>query len=196
MKDPYEVLGVGRGASDDEIKKAYRDLTRKYHPDNYVGHDLADLAEEKMKEINAAYEAIQKEREGGYSGAQQQRGWGGGAAYTGGSPRYTPIRENIQRGYVDQAQSQLDQISDRDAEWHYLYGLVMHRRGWYDEARNQINQAVAMDPGNQEYRQAQMQMSRTRGSYSPMGQQAQCSMCDICSAMICADCLCDAVRCC
>ena len=59
MNDPYSVLGVKPDASDQEIKKAYRELARKYHPDNYVDNPLADLAEEKMKEVNEAYEAIQ-----------------------------------------------------------------------------------------------------------------------------------------
>ena len=56
MNDPYQILGVSENASDEEIKKAYRDLARKYHPDNYHDNPLADLAQEKMKEINAAYE--------------------------------------------------------------------------------------------------------------------------------------------
>ena len=68
MKDPYEVLNVPKDASDDEIKKAYRDLARKYHPDNYVDNPLADLAQEKMKDINAAYEEIQRRRSSGSSG--------------------------------------------------------------------------------------------------------------------------------
>ena len=58
MKDPYEVLGVSRSASDEEIKRVYRDLARKYHPDNYADNPLADLAQEKMKDINEAYDAI------------------------------------------------------------------------------------------------------------------------------------------
>ena len=62
IHDPYKVLGVSRDASDDEIKKAYRELARKYHPDNYAGNPLADLVEEKMKEINEAYEMIRRER--------------------------------------------------------------------------------------------------------------------------------------
>ena len=65
MKDPYEVLGVPESATDEEVKRAYRELARKYHPDNYQNNPLADLAEEKMKEINAAYEEINRRRAGG-----------------------------------------------------------------------------------------------------------------------------------
>ena len=65
MTDPYRVLGVEPTASDDEIKRAYRELARKYHPDNYQNNPLADLAEEKMKEINEAYDQITKQRAGG-----------------------------------------------------------------------------------------------------------------------------------
>ena len=69
INNPYEVLGVSPSASDDEIKKAYRDLTRKYHPDANVDNPLADLAEEKFKEVQEAYDMIMKERAsgGGYS---------------------------------------------------------------------------------------------------------------------------------
>ena len=62
MNDPYKVLGISRDASDAEVKKAYREMARKYHPDNYVNSPMSDLAEEKMKEINEAYEEIQKSR--------------------------------------------------------------------------------------------------------------------------------------
>ena len=76
MRDPYQVLGVPSTATDEEVKKAYRDLARKYHPDNYHDNPLADLAQERMKEINEAYEAVQSQRKaaraGGYSG-----GYGG-----------------------------------------------------------------------------------------------------------------------
>ena len=87
-KNPYEVLGVSPNASDDEIKKAYRDLTRKYHPDANVDNPLADLAEEKFKEVQEAYDTIMHERAsgstGGYSyGGSSSSGSSGGYSYSG-----------------------------------------------------------------------------------------------------------------
>lgn len=69
ITDPYKVLNIAPNASDEEVKKAYRDLARKYHPDHYHGTDLEHMAEEKMKEINEAYAVIQQQRKGG--GTQQ-----------------------------------------------------------------------------------------------------------------------------
>ena len=67
MSDPYKVLGISSSASDDEVKDAYRKLARKYHPDNYVNNPLSDLATEKMKEINEAYDEVQRQRKNGGS---------------------------------------------------------------------------------------------------------------------------------
>ena len=110
MRDPYSVLGVKPDASDQEIKKAYRELARKYHPDNYVDNPLADLAEEKMKEVNEAYEAIQKQRSGGggsggysqssssssggYQYGYQQQSYGGGT----NNPTFNRVRNLINMG--------------------------------------------------------------------------------------------------
>ena len=84
-KNPYDVLGVSPSASDDEIKKAYRDLTRKYHPDANVDNPLADLAEEKFKEVQEAYDTIMHERSSGSSGSYS---YGGSSSGSSGSYSY------------------------------------------------------------------------------------------------------------
>jgi molecular chaperone DnaJ len=83
MTDPFQVLGVSRDASDEEIKKAYRALTKKYHPDRNPGDASA---EQKMKEINAAYDQIKVFKETGVDPSQQQAGAGYGrqGAYQSG----------------------------------------------------------------------------------------------------------------
>ena len=82
--DPYQVLGVSRNASDDDIKKAYRNLSRRYHPDANVNNPNKDQAEEKFKQVQQAYDQIMKDRERGnsYSG-----GYGASGAYGSGSSR-------------------------------------------------------------------------------------------------------------
>ena len=192
MNDPYSVLGVSRSASDDEIKKAYRELAKKYHPDNYVNNPLADLAQDKMKEINEAYDAIVKERSGGGSNSA-----GGGYASSGssyGRGTSTPnnrVRSMIMNGDLAGAEQALNQISNHDAEWNFLMGSVMVRKGWYDEARRYFQTACSMDPSNAEYNQALRQMSAAGAS--PFGNAAGggLSACDCCTGMMCANCMCD-----
>ena len=148
MRDPYQVLGVPSTATDEEVKKAYRDLARKYHPDNYHDNPLADLAQERMKEINEAYEAVQSQRKaqrsGGYSasGAGYGTGYGGyQSAYQGayqGSSRYQRVRMAISSGDLNLAEELLNAQTNHDAEWNFLKGAICYRRGWLDEARRHL----------------------------------------------------------
>ena len=176
MNDPYQTLGVSENASDEEIKKAYRDLARKYHPDNYHDNPLADLAQEKMKEINAAYEEINRRRSGGnrtsggsYGGYQQQYGQYQGRS---SSSVLQQVRIAIQSGDLSRAEALLANYSDHNAEWNFLRGAVCYRRGWMDEAKRYYQTACQMDPGNPEYRQALEFMEKgTQSAYRPGGQQ-------------------------
>ena len=98
MTDPYVTLGVSRSASDEEIKKAYRELARKYHPDNYANNPLADLAQEKMKEINEAYSQIEKERSSGSATQGQYSAYSSsGSSASGRSGKSARISSSLLR---------------------------------------------------------------------------------------------------
>ena len=194
MKDPYEVLGVSPSASDEEIKRVYRDLARKYHPDRYVDNPLADLAQEKMKDINEAYDTITRSRAGGgsYQQANQNRqSYQNASYYSAGNPAYAQIRQLISQGNLDAAESLLRNSSSRDAEWYYLCGMVAYRRGWLDDARRNFQSAYAMEPGNPEYQQALRSVQGGANMYrqANYGSGSDCD--DLCTSMLCAHCLCN-----
>ncbi|MBO5449484.1 MAG: J domain-containing protein [Ruminococcus sp.] len=196
MDNPYKVLGIDRNASDDEVKRAYKELVKKYHPDQYQDNPLADVAAEKMSDINAAYDQIMTERRSG--GA-----YGGG--FSGASRTYSyaynsaEIRRLIQSGSVTQAEQLLGNVStqDRDAEWYFLMGSVCYKRGWLNDAYTHFAKAYQMEPSNAEYSAAISQMNRQRSGYmngSPVNRGASSDMnqaCDCCTNLICADCCCE-----
>ncbi len=200
MKDPYAILGVSPTATDEEIKKAYRELARKYHPDSYADNPLSDLAKEKMQEINEAYDEIISRRKSG--GAKN----GTGANY-GGSSQFADIRSLISQNRLEEAQELLDgvPIAARDAEWYFLNGSVLYRRGWFEGAYTSFSNACRMDPGNAEYREAFNRMQRQNRNYSNPYSSANnmggCCTADPCTTLCCMDCCCemmggDCIPCC
>ena len=100
MTNPYEVLGVSPDASDEEIKKAYRELAKKYHPDNYANSPLADVAEQKMKEVNEAYDEINRMRQKG-KGTGSTAGSTGGYSSNGSTSQFYSVRypHSAQHGF-------------------------------------------------------------------------------------------------
>ena len=189
MRDPYEVLGVSRTATEDEIKAAYRALARRYHPDRYANDEAgAKAAEEKMKEINEAYDAILHNRAGGGSSASD----------------FASIRAMINGGRFAEAELALDRMppTAQNAEWHYLKALLLARRGWQNDALREIETACMMDPSNAEYARARAALhNRFAGFGAPYGGSRQndprynttggCSTCDICTGLMCMDCCCE-----
>lgn len=199
--NPYKVLGVREDASQEEIRSAYREMVKKYHPDKYTDNPLKELANEKLKEINEAYEILAKKGKsassrrpkdayGAYSGS--------GGAYSGASAaEFARARGYINQNNLQAAKLILDSISIRNAEWYFLYGIIYLRQGWYDRAREYLSRAYEQEPGNAEYRNAYTAINNSgspfgRG-YTGAGKQdynTSCSMCDICSTLMCIDCCC------
>ena len=204
MNDPYKVLGVSPDATDDEIKKAYRNLARKYHPDKYRDSDLADLASEKMKEVNAAYEEIQKIRSGAGSSQGSYSSYGPNSSSGTGNPKFNRIRVLINNGDIAEAERLLSETdaNDRAAEWHFLMGCIELKKGNSLDASRYFDTACTMDPSNAEYNMMRMRMR----SFGNMGNTRTSggtyySGCDICTSLLCADCCCecmggDLISCC
>lgn len=199
-KDPYRTLGVSPDASDEDIKDAYRKLARKYHPDKYTDSDMKEIAEEKMKEVNVAYEEIQSIRsgkgssQGGYNSYGGFNGYGGQSSSSSSSGRYnyTQIRRNIQNGNIVAAESELNTIDegDRAAEWNYLMGIVLLKKGYTLDAQKHINLACTMDPSNHEYHSARERLNIRARGYGQQGETAESSCCPICASLICMDLCC------
>lgn len=202
--NPYEVLGIPENASEEEIKKAYKEMVKKYHPDKYQNNPLADLAEEKLQEVNEAYDMLIKKSgsssyDYGFGGGS---GFGGGASGggNGGRPDYMQVRRLIDANNLREAEKILNGTRDRSAEWFFLAGMVSYKKGWYDDARNKLQTASEMDPGNMEYSQAYGRMINMGGQFQNQAygrgynQQNRDDLC--CQALqcyICADCCCDCI---
>ena len=219
MKDPYKVLGVSPKADDEEIRRAYHELARKYHPDRYTNSDLADLASEKMKEVNSAYEEIQRMRATGDTGSYEDSNDGAhtsqqsGGAYsyqTSGagnyrSRNYSPearekfiiIRNCINAGNIPEAERLISEIADADrgAEWHFLMGCVQLRKGFYMDAQFSFDTAYRLEPTNNEYWQFKERMNeRARGyggGYRTGNQGNSCCDCDTCTTLCVMDACCE-----
>lgn len=209
MKDPYEVLGVSRDATQEEIKKAYRKLAKQYHPDNYANNPLADLAAEKFKEINEAYEQLSdgRQQNGGYQQSDSRSGGyrtGQAGRQTGGAGNFAQIRNLINMNRLDEAEQVLDQLSNHSGEWFFLKGTIFLRRGWHAQGLNFIRQAVNMEPNNMEYRMTLNQYMNQTRQYRDIGAGmggGSVGPCECCQGLICADCCCecmggDLIHCC
>ena len=192
--NPYDVLGVKPGASEEEIKKAYRSLVKKWHPDQYQNTPKHDEAVEKMKEINAAYDMLTGKNATPNFGQQGGTGYGGGygqQGYAGQGQNATKeqvfqyVRMLLQMGDWRRAEMFLTQVQERTAEWHFLMGMIFWQSGRYDSARIHLTQAVQMDPSNAEYRQNKEQFEK-RGTQFRGGRRRAVTNQDIFCCTLCA----------
>lgn len=192
--NPYEILGVKPGASQDEIKSAYRKLIKQYHPDQFGNNPLKNLAEEKMIEINKAYDELAKNNDNTYSSNSASNS-SNYSDYSNSSYDFQEIRRLIQSGNYLAAENKLNSITNRPAEWHYLNGVILLNKGWFDAALNEMNAAVSMDPNNLEYRQGLNSLRQRGRSYSNpyyrTTNTGSSDMCDFCIKLWCLENLCD-----
>ncbi len=189
MTDPYKVLGVDRNASDEEIKRAYRKLSRKYHPDSNIGKSEAEraAAEERFKEIQRAYKAIVSGEAADVSGSygeyggygSEHYGYGG---YDGGQRQqrsasmdqdeayYQACANFIRNRMYEEALRTLSDIKTRNGRWYYFSAMANAGLGNTASAQAQIQKACELEPANMEYRQFMTRLQSGTGWYMDMGQ--------------------------
>lgn len=219
-KNPYDVLGISQNASDDEVKKAYRELSRKYHPDANVDNPLADLAEEKFKEVQEAYDEIMRQRSqggsssGGFGGGSRSSAGGGyrnygyqgygqqqSAGSAGDSQQDVEMQAAINfinsRRYQD-ALNVLNRMQNRTSMWYYASAFANAGLGNNVLARDQAATAVNMEPNNVQYRQLlnQIEFNSRRYQNNPYGGDyygsgSSCGTGNMCCDLCIADQLCE-----
>lgn len=223
MTDPYSVLGVSRDASADVIKKAYRKLSRIYHPDANVNNPNKAQAEEKFKEIQEAYNQIMFEREhgegsygnnragsgqgagGGTYGGYGYGGFGGfgqgyGGTYSNDGPRINAAINYINNGRYAEAMNVLDgmPLSEHNARWYYVHAYANYGMGNIINAREDARQAVNLEPGNQEYINLLSQLENGGTWYQNMGNAYDTgsgSTGSCCMRLLCLEMLCSGCCC-
>ena len=203
MSDPYKVLGITRDASDDEVKKAYRNMSRKYHPDANINNPNKDKAEEMFKLVQQAYQQIMKERSGDYSSSGPSGRYGSGYGGFGGFNNQRAAGEDdedaihlraavnyIQGRHFREALNVLDTIRNRSAMWYYYSAVANNGVGNNATALQHAQTALNMEPGNRNYQELVQILSsggnwymQKSSSYGyPFGGSVDCSR--LCMTMI------------
>ena len=169
--DPYSVLGVNRGASDEEIKKAYRTLSRKYHPDANVNNPNKAQAEERFKDIQAAYNQIMDERQNGSYSYSSSYNNNQSYSYNEGSVEMQAAANYINARQFAQAMNVLHSIPDsgRNGRWYFFAAVASQGLGNLNDAREYISRAIALEPSNFRYRQFEQSINWNRNWYETQG---------------------------
>lgn len=201
MNDPYQVLGVSRAASEDDIKKAYRRLSRMYHPDANIGKSEREqqIAEEKFKEIQAAYKAIMDGSANGYASSYGRQGanratsqrntYGNpfGSFFTGGYQNaayqkkhsyssadqeqmyFRAVETFLKNRMYAEAMRSLNDIPNRTGKWFFYAAMASAGMGDMKTSQEYIDTAIVLEPGNPDYRNFKSRMGDAPGWYTEVG---------------------------
>lgn len=204
MLDPYSVLGVSRDASMDEIKKAYRNLSRKYHPDANINNPNKEQAEEKFKQVQQAYDQIVREREQGASRDSWYGGFGSQGGYqTQDDQRSMEMRaaaNYINAAHYREALNVLNRMQERNGEWYYYHAVASAGAGNTANAMEDARRAVELESSNMQYQRLYQQLQSSGQWYQNMGSGygyersgdgiGNCCCQCLCMNMLCPGCCC------
>lgn len=191
--NPYEVLGIKPGASQEEIKSAYRKLVKQYHPDQYRDNPLQELAEKKLAKVNEAYQMLTNGNASSNSNNYSSNSYNNTSNGTDDS-MLQQARAYISRGNIAACEQILSRVGTRTAEYYYLTGMCHLQRGWYDSALQNIRTACNMNPNNMEYRQTLNKLQNRTNNYSNPYYKTTSNADDACNCCLnlwCLDSLCE-----
>ncbi|MBN2221908.1 MAG: J domain-containing protein [Vallitaleaceae bacterium] len=212
IADPYQVLGIRRGASADEVKRAYRELSKKYHPDSHMNNPLSDLAEERFKEIQLAYQQVMDDLDrgsntgyynAGTSGAYAGSSNYGGSGSSSGEASYRSEDNTMEMNNVYQlllarryqeAIRSLSSISDHSARWYYFSAVANNGLGNKVVAFDHARQAAVLDPSNRDYANLVNQLQFSTQRYQNTGVnygRSNVGTGNFCCDLMCADAMCE-----
>ena len=149
MDEYYKILGVSPDADNDAIEDAYLKLRAKYAKDRFLEGEAGNIAAKNLTKLDEAYEEILSFREEmtvyrkDNSEANSNSDFGGATLLD--------VSDAITAGNLKLAQEKLDEIQQKDAEWHYLQSVVFYKKNWVEQSKQQLEIALQMDPGNQKY---------------------------------------------
>ena len=199
--DPYQILGISPSASDDEVKQAYRTLSKKYHPDANINNVHQAEYTEKFKQVQNAYKTIMDSRKRGFT----QQNYGGGQTYNQSTYNYNGNEQaamNDAAAYINAGRFQdalniLEQVRNRSSVWFYYSALAMNGVGNNITALEYAKTAAQMEPGNIQYLFLVQQLQAGQGEYrstqqsygSPYASVANCCytliLINVCSTCCC-----------
>lgn len=172
--NPYQVLGLSPSASDDEVKKAYRNLSKKYHPDSNIGSPHQAEYTKKFKEVQTAYKTIMDDRKRGFTnqtyGSQQSTSSAGGYQYINDQQAYQEAAAYVQAQRYNEAMNILNMIRMKNSMWFYYAAIAEHGLGNNIRAQEYAKTAVDMEPMNMQYILLYNQLSGAQQQYRTTSQ--------------------------
>lgn len=193
--NPYQILGLSPNATDDEVKKAYRTLSKKYHPDSNIGSPNQAEYTKKFKEVQTAYKTIMDDRKKGFTnrtyGNQQTTSQAGGYQYTNDQQAYQEVGAYIQAARYQEAMNVLNMIKVKQSIWFYYAALAEHGLGNNIRAQEYAQTAMQMEPMNMQYYLLYSQLSGTQQQYRNTSQTygQSFNMLNYCYSLIMCNCL-------
>ncbi len=146
----YKVFGLSVGATDSEIDEAYNRLRSKYRSEMFLEGERGDDAAKKLTELENAYREILESRS--YVSDEE--------THTESSAKFKKVEELVKSGKINDAQNILDDMTERDADWHYYQAMVFYKKDWFTDAKKQLELALEKDPDNEKYKKTLQKLEK------------------------------------